>query len=344
MSIKIMLDPGHFAGYNPGAVAGYYEGTQMWKLYGFLKPCLESWGFTVGCTKDSINDYPKTADGQDNITGRGRMAKGYDLLLSLHSNAAGTPSVDRAVGIYFVDDDCGEIDMVSYDVANLLSKTAAGVMELQSHQVFSKLSTKDRDGDGLKNDDYYGVLYGAHQSGVPGVILKHSFHTNPRAAQWLLSDANLQALAQAEAAALADYYGITQKTEVSVTTGTIYRVRISPNDAASQIGAYANLENAIKKANDNPGYRVYDTTGGLVYASGDTTQDLPEPGIRIWTNGSTRESVYADTAKNLTVGSLNPHESCECLGTVGGMYIVKYQVDGTDDYKVGLVCYHGGWK
>lgn len=65
---------------------------------------------------------------------------------------------------------------------------------------------------------------------------------------------------------------------------------------------------------------------------------------KTWKNGSTEEPVYADTAKALKVGSLNAYESCDCLGTVGGMYIVKYQVDGTETYKVGLVSYSGGLK
>lgn len=63
-----------------------------------------------------------------------------------------------------------------------------------------------------------------------------------------------------------------------------------------------------------------------------------------WKNGSTSEPVYADTAKKKKIGSLNPWETCDCLGTVGGMYIVKYLVDGTNTYKVGVVEYHGGVK
>lgn len=71
----------------------------------------------------------------------------------------------------------------------------------------------------------------------------------------------------------------------------------------------------------------------------------PEEGFEMaktWKNGSTREPVYADTAKKIKVGSLNPYESCECLGRAGSMYVVKYAVDGTSGHKVGLVVYSGG--
>lgn len=63
---------------------------------------------------------------------------------------------------------------------------------------------------------------------------------------------------------------------------------------------------------------------------------------KTYQNGSTPEPVYADTACTVKIGSLNPWETCDCLGTVGGMYIVRYPVDGTSGYKVGLVVYDGG--
>jgi hypothetical protein len=65
---------------------------------------------------------------------------------------------------------------------------------------------------------------------------------------------------------------------------------------------------------------------------------------KTWTNGSTSETVYADTGKKTKIGSLDPKESCDCLGTVDGMYIVRYQVDGTSTHKVGVVVYSGGVK
>lgn len=63
---------------------------------------------------------------------------------------------------------------------------------------------------------------------------------------------------------------------------------------------------------------------------------------RVYQNGSTVEVVYADTALTIKVGSLNPHEACDCLGVVNERRIVKYAVSGTTTYKVGLVAYHGG--
>lgn len=218
-SIKILLDPGHDkAKYNQGAVPEYWEGAQMWQLYQFLRPALEARGFVVGCTKSRC-------DQSVDVVARGRQARGHDVFLSLHSNACADKAVDRPVGIYFVDDNCGPIDEESKELAVLLSEAVAQTMGTRyKAQQYSSKSGRDRDGDGLKNDDYYGMLYGAHQSGTPGIILEHSFHTNPDAAAWLLIDANLRRLAEAEADALAEYYGM----EVKSTTAPIIEKEGTP--------------------------------------------------------------------------------------------------------------------
>lgn len=212
-TMRVLLDPGHDkAKYNQGAAPGYWEGAQMWRLYQFLRPALEARGFIVGGTKTKC-------DQSVDVVTRGRMARGYDVFLSLHSNACADPSVDRPVGIYFVDDDCGAIDQESKDLAKLLSQVVADTMGTRyKASQYSQLSSRDRDGDGERNDDYYGMLYGSHQAGTPGVILEHSFHTCPAAAAWLLNDDNLRCLAEAEATALAEYYGMTGATSAPAST------------------------------------------------------------------------------------------------------------------------------
>lgn len=69
---------------------------------------------------------------------------------------------------------------------------------------------------------------------------------------------------------------------------------------------------------------------------------------KTWTNGSTKEHVYQTTtdckAKKRSIGSLAPHESCDCYGIVDGVYLVSYKVNGTDAKKCGYVLYSGGVK
>ena len=65
---------------------------------------------------------------------------------------------------------------------------------------------------------------------------------------------------------------------------------------------------------------------------------------KTYRNGSTPEVVYAETSLKTKVGSLDPWETCDCLAIVGGKYLVKYKVNGTNTYKCGFVKYSGGVK
>ena len=53
-------------------------------------------------------------------------------------------------------------------------------------------------------------------------------------------------------------------------------------------------------------------------------------------------TTLLDTGKTTKIGSLDKNESCTCLAKINGMYLVKYKVNGTSDYKVGFVSYNGG--
>lgn len=79
--------------------------------------------------------------------------------------------------------------------------------------------------------------------------------------------------------------------------------------------------------------------GFVKYAGGVKTAPT---GGKTYKNGSTAETVYADTAKKTKIGSLDPNEKCTCLAKIDGMYLVLYQVNGTSNYKCGFTVYNGG--
>jgi len=200
---KIMLDAGHYGKQNRSPVVPeYWESEMTWKLQNYLKAELEAYGFTVGTTRtDQAKDL--------SVYQRGRKAKGYDLFISLHSNACGTESVDRVVGIYLVPDSRTTADEKSKEIAELLAKGVAEYMQVKGgYQCYCRYDTGDRDGNGKADDNYYGVLHGARSVNVPGVIIEHSFHTNKASATWLLNDDNLKGMAKREAEILAEYYGL----------------------------------------------------------------------------------------------------------------------------------------
>lgn len=79
---------------------------------------------------------------------------------------------------------------------------------------------------------------------------------------------------------------------------------------------------------------------GFVKYAGGVSKAPPES--KTWTNGSTLETVYADTAKKTKVGSINPKGQAYCLGKIDGMYLVLYRVSGSNIQKTGFVEYNGG--
>ncbi len=188
--IKIMLDAGHYGKYNRSPVySSYYESNMAWTLHNYLKAeLLEYSGFAVGVTR--------TSQAKDlNVYNRGTASKGYDLFLSLHSNAVSSKSTDYPL-IITQRGNTGD------KLAKNLGKAIEDTMNTkQSYKVWQRLNSDNR-------TEYYGVLRGSKAVGTKGMILEHSFHTNLAAAKWLSSNANLKKMAEAEAKVIADYYGM----------------------------------------------------------------------------------------------------------------------------------------
>ena len=201
----VCLDAGHYGKYNRSPILPqFYESECNWKLQNLLAAELKQYGIEVRKTRsEAVQDL--------SLTERGKLSDGCDLFLSLHVNAADNESADYVLGIYMVDDDCSMIDEQSRNAAQLLSNCVAKVMGTKG-VIWTRESSKDRDGDG-HNDDYYGVLRGAHSAGTAGVILEHGFYTNKKQAQLLMDDRNLQQLAEAEAKVIADWFGVVKTVE-----------------------------------------------------------------------------------------------------------------------------------
>ena len=236
----VCLDAGHYGKYNRSPVVPeYYESDMNWKLQNLLKAELEKYGIQVKTTRaDKAKDLALEA--------RGKASKDCDLFISLHSNAANAESTKYVVAMYQVDDNCGEMDEQSKAIASRIAETVGNVMGLPSQTWFQK-SSSDRDGNGYK-DDYYGVLRGAHTVHTAGVIIEHGFHTNTATAKWLLVEANLKKLAEAEAKTIAEWFDVEKKAEKAATTFTLTLKELSQGDKGDQVKALQQLliANGIK--------------------------------------------------------------------------------------------------
>lgn len=192
---KICLDAGHYGKYNQSpAVPKYYESDMAWKLHLKLKACLEEYDIEVYTTRKDQNENL-------GLTARGKKAKGCDLLLSIHSNAAGekvNETVDYPIAFIPIN---GSADKLGKLLAECVEQT------MRTKQTSKSEAKKSSKGEW----DYYSVISGAASVGVPGIILEHSFHTNTKATKWLMDDSNLDKLAKAEAEVIACYFNTKQE-------------------------------------------------------------------------------------------------------------------------------------
>jgi len=202
---KICIDPGHYGKYNrsPG-VPEYYESEMVWKLSNMQKRYLEQLGHTVILTRTN-------PDKDLALVTRGKKSKGCDLFISNHSNAVGggmNENVSYTAVYHLVDDTTTKADDISKDFAYKIAPVIANVMGI-AYKVLTRKAESDRNGDKIKNDNYYGVLHGARLVNTPGLILEHGFHTNTATVKWLLKDENLDRLAKAEAECINNFFNGT---------------------------------------------------------------------------------------------------------------------------------------
>lgn len=188
--VKICLDAGHYALYNHSPVnPAYWESNFTWQMHLYLKEELESYNIEVITTRED-------KDTDLGLETRGRMSAGCDLFLSIHSNAGAPAYYDGPLACVTITGVCDELGLA---MANLV----ADVMQTNQRGSIWK-----RHGDKFPDLDYYGVLRGATYVGTPAILLEHSYHTNLRATQWLLVDANVRKLAVAEARFLAEHFNM----------------------------------------------------------------------------------------------------------------------------------------
>lgn len=209
--IRLLIGAGHDNYRNQSTVdKRYYESEVMWRLQNYLKAACEKRGMEVDLMRQSLSEVK-------DIVARGKMGKGYDAALELHSDACGTESVDRPSCIYLCDDKMTTADDISKGLASVLAQTIHDTMQTtQAAKTYSKPAGYDRNGNGILTDDeYYGFLHGAHMVNCPANIVEHSFHTNKRSTAWLLNDNNLQRLAENEAAAIATFFNVNVEFVVS---------------------------------------------------------------------------------------------------------------------------------
>ncbi|MBC8590597.1 N-acetylmuramoyl-L-alanine amidase [Wansuia hejianensis] len=229
--MKILLDAGHGAGkaHNRGGLY-YNEGDNNFYYSLVLKSELEKYqNVKVNLVRKKITDNPSLAQ-------RSAMGSGYDLFLSLHSNAFSDPAAN---GTTIID----SLERPNTALAKDLSKAIADTFGHRNRGAVYK--------EGQPGYNWYGVL--RFNKAGSSMIVEHGFHTNPK--DCLFFKNNHIAVAVASAKVIAKHYGLklkgtTSKPESNQGGEVMYRV---------QVGAFKVKGNADKllKELKSKGYDAY---------------------------------------------------------------------------------------
>lgn len=248
-NILLCIDPGHYEGKNAVNEGGirYSEGDFTLGLALELQRILkETYGVTACLTRESgtidINGYTNDNLDGSRIQLRGEYARGSNLFLSLHTNANlewanGYGTVLQPVEItkpIVIANVTACDNTLALGVGNGIGSRLAEANARMGIAVSGKFQRADsKDGlvqwtdawnDGLDNPgsicrrtdtkgDYYGVLEGAANVGVPGLIIEHGFHTVPEMRR-LAAQGTLQIeWAKADAEGIAEGFGLEKGRE-----------------------------------------------------------------------------------------------------------------------------------
>ena len=160
-----------------------------------------------------------------------------DLHIPIHTNAFNGKVKGTRM---FVD----TIGSVSYNICQVVSKT------------LNPITPGESDGISAAPE-----LYEIKATKMPCAYIEVAFHDNVEEAKWII--ANTEKIAEAICEGICNYYNVKY---IKSASNTLYRVRKSWDDIASQVGAYYNLDNA-KRECDRYGtaYHIFDESGTAIY-------------------------------------------------------------------------------
>lgn len=243
--IVICIDPGHYKGASKiegDNIYGYEEAVVTLKIALTLHEELKKYGIESYLTRDTdsitISGYTNENLDHGKISLRGEYAKDADLFISLHTNANqenanGYPTANQPIAInkpIILVNTCARKSPVAINVANEVGEQLTLTnyrLNLSETDIFNKVTADNiPEWDDFYNDslnalgtvcyrmgekgDYYGVLRGASNVGVSGLIIEHGFHTVEEVRYKAMYEDLIMQWAKADAYGIAKGLGIIE--------------------------------------------------------------------------------------------------------------------------------------
>ena len=236
--------------YNPGAVNGNYHEFKIAKEIG---------RYAQEYFNKNYSEKAELMNYNGNLTLEQRIGKlqgnTYDFVAEIHLNAGGGTGVEcyhankDAKGQKYADAICDNIS------------AALGIPQRKNW-------TDADGGDKVKltssGADYFGII---RETKPVAVLVEVCFIDTKSDLDKVKTAAGQKKCGEAIAKAVASVRGLKKKA--TTTAKALYRVRKSWKDAASQTGAFSNLDNAIAQAKKDK-LNVYDSNGKAVYSYKET--------------------------------------------------------------------------
>ena len=201
--IVVVLDAGH-GGHDPGAIGYYggYEKTYNLKLAQYCRDELKKYaGIKVIMTRDS--DTYLTLSQRSKIA----VKNNADFFISFHNNAIGNSTTSGSL-VYITQSTYQDMKGRSTKLANYILDGLEDI-GLQRRGAYTRNNTLGTKYSFGGSADYYSVISGCVGNKIPGMIIEHAFVTSKSdTSKFLDNEAKLKAMGQADARAIAKYFGL----------------------------------------------------------------------------------------------------------------------------------------
>ena len=263
MANKVFIITGHGAG-DPGACGNGYQ--EYERVRTLAKRCKAFGGDNVKVSKENRNYYKD--NGISNMT----LSKDW-LIVEFHMDSASA----SAKGAHVIIN--AKYDADQYDKA--LASFLTGILPGRSRSIVGRSDLANVNRAAKKGYNYR--------------LIEIGFISNAGDVKIFNSKMDEIAVGILKAMGVPVSNSAPAPSTPSNTNSKLYRVRKSWSDASSQLGAYADLDNAKKKCDENEGYSVFDWNGKAVYTN--KPEAVTKALYRVrksWSDASSQLGAYAD--------------------------------------------------